>query len=80
MKTALQPFIGNTKLMTRLPELKREVEQIIDIVSIDIVEEAGHSKIATEKAKKTVDTLENLLRKTRVNLEQYKYFMKIKAD
>ena len=79
MKIALQPFIGNMKLMTRLPELKKEVEQIIDIVSIDVVEEAGHSKIATEKAKKTVDTFREFIKKNKSELVAIQIFYENKG-
>ena len=79
MKIALQPFIGNTKLMTRLPELKREVEQIIDIVSVDTVEEVGHSKIATEKAKKTVDTFREFIKKNKGELGAIQIFYENKG-
>ena len=51
---AIKPFIGNARLMERLPEIKRETEQIIDIYSIDVVKEAGYSPIAKEKAKGTI--------------------------
>ncbi len=51
---AIKPFIGNARLMERLPEIKSETEQIIDTYSIDVVEEAGYSPIAKEKAKGTI--------------------------
>ena len=79
MKTALQPFIGNTELIARLPELKREVEQIIDVVSIDTVEEAGHSKIAAEKARKTVNTFREFIKKNKSELGAIQIFYENKG-
>ncbi len=61
MILALQPFIGNAKLMERLPEIKSETEQIIDDVSIDVVEEVGYSPIAKEKAKSMIKSFKEFI-------------------
>ena len=74
MKESLKEFIGNSKLMTRLIEIKKEVDQIIDIVSIDEVEEAGYSKIATEKARKTVESFREFIKKNRSELRAIEIF------
>ncbi len=58
---AIKPFIGNTKLMERLPEIKLETEQIIDDVSIDDLVNAEYSPIAKEKAKTTVSSFKKFI-------------------
>ena len=68
MINALKPFIGNGKLMERLPEIKKEVEQIIDDISVDDVEEVGYSPIATEKAKKTVKSFKEFIKENKSEL------------
>ncbi len=65
---ALKPFTGNAKLMLRLPEIKAEVEQIIDIVSLDEVNEAGFSPIAKEKAKNIVKSFKEFIEKNKDEL------------
>ncbi|MBU0466867.1 MAG: DEAD/DEAH box helicase family protein [Nanoarchaeota archaeon] len=74
MRDSLKEFIGNSKLMTRLIEIKKEVDQIIDIVSIDEVEEAGYSKIATEKARKTVESFREFIKDNRSELRAIEIF------
>lgn len=74
MKETLKDFVGNPKLLTRLIEIKKEVDQIIDIVSVDEVEEASYSRIATEKAKKTVDTFRDFIKKNRSELRAIEIF------
>lgn len=61
MLEALKPFIGNSKFMVRLPEIKKEVDQIIDVVSIDEVEEAGYSPLAKEKATQVVGSFRKFI-------------------
>ena len=74
MTGALQPFIGNAKLMTRLPELRQEVEQIIDIVSIDVVEEAKYSALATNKARDIVNSFREFIQKNKKELAAIQAF------
>ena len=74
MISALQPFIGNAKLMERLPEIKSEVEQIVDDVSIDVVEEAGYSPIAKEKAKSTVKSFQKFISDNKEELTAIQVF------
>lgn len=71
---ALKPFIGNAKLMERLPEIKSETEQIIDDVSIDVVEEAGYSPIAKEKAKSVVKSFKEFIAKNKDELTAIQVF------
>jgi type I restriction enzyme, R subunit len=74
MIEALKTFVGNAKLMERLPEIKSEVEQIIDDVSIDIVEEAGYSPIAKEKAKATVKSFQQFITDNKEELTAIQIF------
>ncbi len=74
MISALQPFIGNAKLMERLPEIKSEVEQIVDDVSIDIVEEAGYSPIAKEKAKAIIKSFQKFISDNKEELTAIQVF------
>ncbi|MBI4019155.1 MAG: DEAD/DEAH box helicase family protein [Candidatus Aenigmarchaeota archaeon] len=71
---SLKPFIGNAKLMSRLPEIKKEVEQIIDTVSLDVVEEAAYSPIATEKAKEIVTSFRSFIQNNRKELTAIQIF------
>ncbi|MBI4167713.1 MAG: DEAD/DEAH box helicase family protein [Candidatus Aenigmarchaeota archaeon] len=74
MKEAIKGFIGNPKLITRLPEIKRETEQIIDMASVDVVEEAAYSPIATEKAKKLVQSFKDFIKKNKSELRAIQIF------
>jgi type I restriction enzyme R subunit len=74
MLEALKQFIGNAKLMNRLPEIKEETEQIIDIVSIDEIEEAGYSKIATEKARTIIKSFKEFIEKNKDELTALQVF------
>lgn len=80
MKGALKDFVGNPKLITRLPEIKREVEQIIDVASIDVLEEAGYSPIATEKAKKLIQSFREFIKKNRNELRAIQIFYEGKGN
>ncbi|MBI2572829.1 DEAD/DEAH box helicase family protein [Candidatus Woesearchaeota archaeon] len=74
MILALQPFIGNAKLMERLPEIKEEVEQIVDDVSIDVVEEAGYSPMAKEKAKSVITSFKKFISDNKKELTAIQVF------
>ncbi len=74
MVAALQPFIGNAKLMKRLPEIRLEVEQIIDDVSLDEVEEVGYSPVATEKAKNVLKSFRDFIEKNKDELTALQVF------
>lgn len=71
---ALKPFIGNSKLMTRVLEIKEEIDQIIDVVSMDVVEEAEYSPIATEKAKKIIGSFKEFIKENRDELHAIQIF------
>jgi type I restriction enzyme R subunit len=66
--------------MSRLIEIKKEVDQIIDIVSIDVVEEAGYSKISTEKARKTVESFREFIKQNRSELRAIEIFYNHKGS
>lgn len=68
MVGALKPFVGNTKLMTRLPEIKKEVDQIIDVVSLDMVKEARFSPLSREKAKQVVGSFKQFIEENKKEL------------
>jgi type I restriction enzyme R subunit len=74
MIEAIKPFVGNSDLMERLPEIKQEAEQIIDDVSIDEIEEAGYSPIAKEKAKKTVSSFREFITENKEELTAIQVF------
>lgn len=73
---ALKPFVGNSKLLIRLPEIKAETEQIIDISSIDIVEEAGYSAVSKEKAKGLVKSFKQFIEDNKKELTAIQMFYK----
>jgi type I restriction enzyme R subunit len=74
MLEAIKPFIGNTQLMERLPELKAETEQIIDDVSVDQVVAAGYSPLATEKARVIVSSFKEFIEKNKNELDALQVF------
>jgi len=68
MLDSLKPFIGNGNLMVRLPEIKKEVDQIIDDVSIDEVLESCYSPLAREKAVQVVGSFRQFIQENRNEL------------
>lgn len=76
IKDAIKPFIGNSKLLIRLPEIKLETEQIIDTSSIDVMEEAGYSAIAKEKAKGLVKSFKQFIEDNKKELTAIQIFYK----
>ena len=72
--SAIKPFIGNTKLMERLPEIKLETEQIIDDVSIDYIEVSEYSLAAKEKAKTTVSSFKQFITENKDELTAIQVF------
>ena len=61
-------FTKNTKFLERLPEIKKEVEIIIDLTP-DEVEEAGFSADSKEKAKEVVGSFKDFIEKNKDELE-----------
>ena len=74
MIESIKEFVSSPQFMERLPEIKQETEQIIDEVSIDVVEEAGYSPIAKEKAKKTVESFKEFIKNNKDELTAIQAF------
>jgi len=74
IKSAINEFIKNPDFLDRLQEIKKETEQIIDIVSVDEVEFAGYSPIATEKARKIVDSFREFIKRNKNELQAIQIF------
>jgi len=74
IKSAINEFIKNPNFLDRLQEIKKETEQIIDIVSVDEVEFAGYSPIATEKARKIVDSFREFIKRNKNELQAIQIF------
>lgn len=74
MDESLKTFIGNAKLIERLPEIKKETEIIVDEISLDVVEEAQYSEIATKKAKEVVGSFKEFIDKNKKELAAIQIF------
>jgi type I restriction enzyme R subunit len=74
MDESLKSFIGNAKLIERLPEIKKETEIIVDEISLDVVEEAQYSEIATKKAKEVVSSFKEFIQKNKKELVAIQIF------
>jgi type I restriction enzyme R subunit len=74
MKESLSHFIGNSKLISRLPEIKKETEIIIDDISLDVVEKAGFSEESTKKAKEIVGSFKEFIEKNKKQLQALELF------
>ena len=62
MVEAIKEFVANPEFMERLPEIRKETEQIIDESSIDIVEESGYSPIAKDRAIGTIKSFREFIK------------------
>ena len=74
MDGSLKSFLTNSKLIERLPEIKKETEIIVDEVSVDVVEEAQYSEIATAKAKELVSSFKEFIKKNKTELAAIEIF------
>ena len=74
IKEALKSFIGNSKLLARLPEIKKETEMIIDDISLDVVEEAGFSEESTKKAKELIGSFKEFIEKNKKQISALELF------
>ena len=63
-------FTKNNKFLERLPEIKKETEIIMDMTP-DVVEEAGFSQIAKEKAREVVGSFKEFIEKNKHELDAY---------
>ena len=76
MDNSLKSFVANAKLIERLPEIKKETEIIVDMSSLDVVEEAQYSEIATKKAKEVVGSFKEFIKKNKTELAAIEIFYK----
>ena len=74
MLRAVQDFSKHTELVTRISDMKREVEQIIDTVSLDEVKESGFSSVSKDKAKSTVSSFRDFIEKNKDELTAISVF------
>jgi type I restriction enzyme R subunit len=65
LEAAVAPLATNPELRTRLVELRRQQEQMIDSVSADELIEASYSKDATDRARETVESFEQFIAENR---------------
>ena len=76
MDSALKLFIENARLIERLPEIKKETEIIVDVSSVDVVEDAQYSEIATKKAKEVVGSFKEFIKNNKTKLVAIEIFYK----
>lgn len=74
IEKVLNEFIGNAKLIARIPEIKKETEIIIDESSVDEIENVGYSEIATQKAKEVVSSFKDFIEKNKKELVAIQIF------
>ena len=68
IKSVALGFTKNTKLLERLPEIKRETEIILDDVTLDEVEYSGFSHIAKDKAKEVIGSFREFIKRNKDEL------------
>lgn len=74
MLKTVQDFNKETKLITRIPEMKKETEQIIDDVSIDSIETSEFSSISKDKAKNTITSFTDFIEHNKDELTAIQVF------
>lgn len=74
LKRATEPLATRLALRTLLQDLKREMEQVIDEVSVDEVLEAGASAEAREKARSLVADFEHFIEEHKDEIEALQFF------
>lgn len=74
LKRAVEPLATRPELRTLLVELKRELEQVIDEVSVDELLEAGASVEAREKARALVTDFEQFIAANRDEIDALQFF------
>ena len=65
---AITEFLNYGELVSRLPEIKKETEIIIDNVSVDEILDIGFSEESTEKTKKTIESFEKFIEENKDEL------------
>ena len=74
LKRAVEPLATKPELRNLLVELKRELEQVIDEVSVDELLEAGASEEAREKARALVTDFEKFIATNRDEIDALQFF------
>jgi type I restriction enzyme R subunit len=71
---AVRPLSANPQFRKLLPDLKRDLEQIIDVITSDELIEAGASPEAREKARDLVQSFEHFLAENKNEIEALQVF------
>jgi type I restriction enzyme R subunit len=74
LKEAARPLATKPELRTLLVEIKRQLEQVIDEVSVDELLEAGASVEAREKARALVSDFEQFITANRDEIDALQFF------
>lgn len=74
LQAALAPIATNPKLRQLLPELKRQLEQIIDEVTTDELLQAGASADAKAKARALVQSFEQFISDNKDEIDALQFF------
>jgi type I restriction enzyme R subunit len=74
LKEAVKPLATKPELRALLVDLKRELEQVIDEVSVDELLEAGASEEAREKARALVTDFEQFIAANRDEIDALQFF------
>jgi type I restriction enzyme R subunit len=74
LREAVKPLAANPALRTLLQDIKRQFEQIIDEVSLDVLLAAGHSAEATEKARTLVASWEAFIEANKAEIDALQFF------
>ncbi|MBK6767733.1 MAG: DEAD/DEAH box helicase family protein [Ardenticatenales bacterium] len=74
LREAVRPLAANPALRTLLVDIKRQFEQIIDEVSLDVLLAAGHSAEATEKARTLVESWEAFIEANKAEIDALQFF------
>ncbi len=61
MQTAAQLLADNPSLRTLLIDIQQRHEQVIDVVTVDVLREAGYNQDASERARQTVDSFRQFI-------------------
>ena len=73
-RAAVQVLATKPQARTLLIEIKRTFEQIIDVVSLDVLQQAGFSEEAREKARSLVQSFETFLAEHRDEIDALQFF------
>jgi len=76
-KEAVAPLATKPKLRKLIPEIKRELEQVIDTVSKDELTFAGASPEAREKARSLVQSFEQFIKDNKDEIDALQFFFSV---